>query len=215
MGVDYNIMLAKKKLDGTIEGIFKDGLPILSPRWHQYQPLFVDKLKLIEKIANKKLNLDFYEKAEESYSVGINKNCTFNPKDVKSTIKIILKVIKENPKKFPNFYWVGFKGETILSESQNVFIGNDEVRITGGWDNCYYILNDKTVDLTKGKKEFSAFRVLYEKINDKWIDKKGENVTVVIKKCSFYEKFKNSLNNIIAICDYAIDHNYVVYSYLC
>ena len=56
--------------------------------------------------------------------------------------------------------------------------------IEGGWDECYYILNDKKVDLTKEKFEFSAYSVLHEKINDKWIDKKGEKVIVVIKKYS-------------------------------
>lgn len=216
MGVDYHIIPAKKNPDGTIKLIFTDDFPHLSRAYYHYQPLFGDNLNIIEKIANKKLNLDFYEKADGSgYYGNENKDRTFDPKEVKSTIKIILEVIKENPTKFPHSYWIGFKGKTTMVESVNVFIGDNKVSIRGGWDECYYILNDKKVDLTKEKKEFLAYMVISEKINGKWVYKKGEKVTVIIKKWSFYDDFKHTLNDIIAICDYAIDHNHFVYSDLC
>src|SRR3989344_2067735 len=209
MGVDYNIRPVKKKPNGDIEPVFIKDLPSLSSRYYQYQPLFRDNLEKIEKIANQKLDLDFYEIVDVSlYSDEPNKDIIFDPKKVKSTIKTILKVIKENPNKFPYFYWISFKGEKFMHGSEEVFIGDNKVYIEGGWDECYYILNDKKVDLTKEKFEFSAYSVLHEKINDKWIDKKGEKVIVVIKKYSFYKDFKATLNKIIVICDYAIKHNY-------
>lgn len=215
MGVDFNLRIVKKESNGEIKPIFVKELPHLSQRWHHYFPLFIDNLDKIEKIANQKLDLDFYKKADSSiYGDESNKSKIYDPKKVKSTIELILKIIKDNPGKFPHLYAVGFKGEEYQYSSKDIFLGDNKIDINGGWDECYYMLNDKKVDLTKGNSEFSAYRVLCEKINDKkWLDKKGEKVTVVIKKYTIYEHFNGNLKDIIAICDYAIDHDYYVQGY--
>ena len=128
MGVDYNIRPVKKKPNGDIEPVFIKDLPSLSSRYYQYQPLFRDNLEKIEKIANQKLDLDFYEIVDVSlYSDEPNKDIIFDPKKVKTTIKTILKVIKENPNKFPYFYWISFKGEKFMHGSEEVFIGDNKV----------------------------------------------------------------------------------------
>lgn len=216
MGVSFNIHVVKKKENGEVEHLFIDDLPHLSPRFHQYWPLFRDYREKIEKIANQKLELDFYEKVDESaYGNETNKNKIFDPDKVKSTVLLILKILKENPDKFPFFYWISFKGKEFMVGNEEVYIGDEKVYIRGGWDECYYMLDNKKIDLTKEKSEFSAHRVVYEKINDKWVDKKGEETTVIIKKNSFYEYYKHTLNEIVVICDYAIKHGYHIQGYLC
>jgi len=215
MGVDYNIHPVIKKPNGEVESIKVATLPHLSWRYSSYRILFRDSLEKIEKLANTKLDLDFYEKPDGSgYGDETHRHKIYNPEEVKSTIKLILGILKENTTRFPYYYWISFKGQHFMFDSETIFLGDDKVYLIGGWDKCYYMLNDKIVDLTKEESEFSAYCVLHEKLNDKYIDKKGGEIIVLIKKRSLYEFFSSDLNDIIIICDYAIEHNYSVQGYL-
>lgn len=214
MGVDYGICPVRMNDNGEIEYILRTGLPVLSLRNHQYLTLFSDNLGKIEKLAHKKLDIGFYEKADRSsYGDESNKNSVYDPKEVKSTIILFLKIIKENHSLFPHYYWLGFKKKSGMSNGATIFIGDHKVYIVGGWDKCYYMLKNRKVDLTKGKSIVLGYRHFYEKIDDIWVDRKGEKVTVIIKKVSLYRYFKPDLTRIIAICNYAIKHKFKVHGY--
>ena len=214
MGVDFNIRLIKKKESGVLESVRVDGVPHFLLRDHHYWPLFRDNRKKIEMFANQRLDLEFYEKRDgTAYGDETNKNKIFDPEKVKSTILLILKIIKEHSEEFPFHYWVGFKGNQYVSGGEEVFIDDKKTWIDGTWDDCYYMLDGKKIDLKKEKKEFSAHRVIHEKIGDVWTDKKGEKVIIVIKKDSLYDFYKTTLNDILVICDYALKHNYFIQGY--
>ncbi len=214
MGVDFGICAVKKKGE-EIEHLFLKEIPHLSYRYHYYWPLFKDRIKIIESLANSKLDLDFYEKADKSsYGDCRNANTSFNPLKVKNTLLIILDTIKKHKREFPFFYWICFKNKSC-SDTQDLYIEDQIVYIKGGWAQCYYILKDREVDLRKQKSEIVVNRVFTEKLNRRWINQKGGKEVLYIKKESFYDYYKDSIGTIVSICEYAIKNKYYIQGYLC
>ncbi len=152
MGVDFNIIVVRKKKNGEIEHVFIENLPMLSPRYHQYWPLFEENHKKLEDLGRQKLDFDFYKKADGSaYGDYSNKSIIFEPKKVKETILFVLKILNEHPDDFPFFYWICFEGKSNCVGSEEVYIDDQKVYIRGEWDKCYYEINSRKVDLTNQK----------------------------------------------------------------
>ncbi len=216
MGVDFDINVVGKKKNGEIEHVFIESLPHLSPRYHQYWPLFEENHKKLEELGGQKLDFDFYKKADGSaYGDYTNKNIIFEPKKVKETILFVLKILNEHPDDFPFYYWICFGGKLNCTGSEEVYIDDQKVYIRGEWDECYYEINSRKVDLKNQKLIDPVYRVKFKKFDDKWVYYKGEKTIINIKKQSFYEYYDPTLKEIVTICDYAIKQNYHIQGYLC
>jgi hypothetical protein len=183
----------------------KMNLPELPFSYKTYIKLFIDETLKIEKLSKMKLDMDFFNKANESgYGVDDYKDLIFDPKTVSETLKTISKTIKDNPDLFPKYYSVSMKIEGTLLDKDTCFIDDEFTEIRCDWDTCYYFKNSKKIDLRK-KESFTAneAKATERSSNGKWHYVKGDKHEFIVYKTTFFEFFEDSINNMINICNIA------------
>ncbi len=238
MGICYDFQYfdkSGKEIEDTPSSVF------LSSRWDIksgfFDALFIKYIQEIEKLAKQTLDLKFYYNMDYSaYNDEDNSGLFFEPKKIKETIKIMLTTLRQNQTRLPYFYWIEFdksflkkidEGEYINPEL--LFIENKKVKIHDGWDMCYYRLNHTTVDLRQkskilGNRVFSSYNIFWKWIRFFFGDyiagtfcrkdvKDKEEGIVIIKKESIYRYYREVLEKIVDICNYAIKHNYYIKMY--
>jgi len=231
MGLDFGIRLMKKDVNEITlvdTNSLPKSLPIINMKDLLLSPLFKDNIGKVKILAGQDLYLDFYEKADSTWCGDPkNKDVVCDPKKTKETLQIILRVLKENPGKFPFSYVVEHNGDSKYTTNsgsvcvgeiyvEKEYVGIKKVYICGGWNRCYYEVNGKRVDVTKEPIEklneiyFQGHSIKTKIIGGKMVETKGDPLILSIKKISMYDDFYFRINAIIELCDYAIKNNYYI-----
>ena len=158
MGVDYNLVFGKKTGNKVIpvhrskhdyfgienkDYIFDAEVDNVKQaddfgRCAYYTEFFQKYKNKIIKLAGRKISFDFIEcdwGKEFSY---------LEPDDLIATLKLILRVLKSNAKKFPYFYDFDFGGGG-QDIDHPVFIGDERVNLIRGENKCYMYFTEKVI----------------------------------------------------------------------
>lgn len=198
MGIYFSLEFANPRID------YKKFVNII--RDSTARRLFEEEREKIIKLSGKNVNIDFFTKADQS-ALGnpVNKDLIFDPNEIKKTLNIIMKTLKDYENQFPYFYWVTDESGNNGRSSDQFYIKNKIVHFSGYFDGTYCTVDNKSSDINSWlNKKIKANKLYYT--NNKG-PVKGDKIIIRIIKQSMHDFYKKLIKDMINVCDYAIKNN--------
>jgi hypothetical protein len=209
MGVDFSLRVLKKEGNQLTQLSGPEVPPADTRDWNLF-PLFHEKdREQVERLLDHKVSYEFFDKRNAScYGDETNKNLYFSPEVVLDTVKTTKEALERNKDKFPLKYWFSEKGGKDFSGK--VFLNGQIVNLTGAPTKDKHIkIGSQKIDLSN-PIEIKCKKVVTKKEGDKIIEIEGDEITLEIKSRTYDEQFKQILEDMIRVCEFAKSKGYYV-----
>jgi hypothetical protein len=217
MGIDFVIEVVKPISNTRFEKVGGERSSF-SVREHGLMELFhPTHNKKVQTLLKKSVSFDWFKNkytgCYDDTSEQTLKNC-WSPSEILACIEAVYQALKDNDNEFPPTYRFSTNKEShCATTTDTIYYEGTRYNLFGNGGRVVAIGKNERIDFTD-KKALHGYECLeFRDEKGKWINTPGKEITIYISKRSYFEEYKEDLNEMMAVCKYAIKNNYLIITY--